>query len=524
MKPFLISLRTLSRFFLVLPLALALPLSGQGAQNPPVKQDDPTTYKSASVLRATTRLVVVDVVAIDDKGVPVTGLKAEDFTVLEDGKPQTIRGFSFQTPGTVTRVAASLPPGVVTNAPQYGASSCLNVILLDAVNTDFSNRAYAQDMLIKYLETSPAIQPTAVYALDSKLTMLHDFTTDTKVLRDVMANFRTHGPEHIQNVEAGASAFGRRGTFKPTDLGREATFYAMSFLAKALAGYPGRKNLIWLSDGFPVNLFPDATMGAGTMVIQDYSAAAERIADALMNAQVALYPIDAAGVSINDRFGTRTAMVSMSDRTGGKTFYSRNDIDLGVRTSIDDGATYYTLDYYPQNRNWDSKFRHIEIKLTRPGVQLRYRQGYYAQVPEKQDDPKLVARDFTQAMLLDAPPSTGVLFQAAVTPASEKTGAKRTVIFAIDPHTVAFERGTDELQHVNVTCVVWAYPAKGDVVRAESDEKAAFREDVYQQVMRSYFPCKRALDLNPGHYTLRLGVLDRTTNLMGTTTTQITVP
>src|SRR5258708_5849577 len=522
MKHYLIFLRSLSRSFLALPLALALPLSGQGVQNPPVKQDDPTTYKSVSVLRATTRLVVVDVVAIDGKGTPVADLKAEDFTVLEDGKPQTIRGFSFQTPGTVTRVAASLPPGVVTNAPQYGASSSLNVILLDAMNTDFSNRAYAQDMLIKYLETSPVIQPTAVFALEGKLRLLHDFTTDTKPLRDVLANFKPQGPTHIATVDAAASPFGRSGSFQPTGLGRNATFNAMSFLAKALAGYHGRKNLIWLSEGFPINLFPDATIGAGTMAIEDYSAVSEKIADDLMNAQVALYPIDASGVSINDRFSARTAMISMSERTGGKTFYNRNDIDMGVRTSIDDGATYYTLDYYPQNRNWDNKFRHIEVKLTRPGVRLHYRQGYFAQVPEK-ENPNSVARDFTQAMLLDAPPSTGVLFQAAVT-ASEKTGSKRTVIFAIDPHTLAFERGTDDLEHVNVSCAVWAYPAKGDVVRAESDERAAFKEDVYQQVMRSYFPCKRALDLNPGHYTLRLGVLDRTTNLMGTTTTKITVP
>src|ERR1700674_761390 len=272
MKLYLMCLRTLSRSFLVLalPLGIVLPLSGQAAQNPPVKQDDPTTYKSASVLRATTRLVVVDVVAIDGKGTPVTDLKAENFTVLEDGKPQTIRDFSFQTPSAVIRVAASLPPGVVTNAPQYSATSCLNVILLDAVNTDFSSRAYAQDMLIKYLETSPVIQPTAVFALEGKLTLLRDFTTDTKALRDVLANFKAQVPRHILNAEAAITAFGRTGSFQPTGLGRQVTFNAMSSLAKALAGYPGRKNLIWLSEGFPINLFPDATIGAGTMAIEDY--------------------------------------------------------------------------------------------------------------------------------------------------------------------------------------------------------------------------------------------------------------
>src|SRR4029077_4404843 len=117
----------------------------------------------------------VDVVAVDDKGNPITGLKAEDFTVLEEGKPQTIRDFSFQSPNA-TPTALNMAPGVVTNAPQYGNTSSLNVILLDAINTDFSNRAYAQDLLIKYLETSPKIQPTAVFALEGPLKLLHDFT------------------------------------------------------------------------------------------------------------------------------------------------------------------------------------------------------------------------------------------------------------------------------------------------------------------------------------------------------------
>jgi hypothetical protein len=127
-------------------------------------------------------------------------------------------------------------------------------------------------------------------------------------------------------------------------------------------------------------------------------------------------------------------------------------------------------------------------------------------------------------MLLDAPPATGVLFQAKAAAPSEKTGNKPVVNFGIDPRTVAFQRGSDESQHVSLTCAVWAFPSKGDPVRKENDVTANLKQDEYQQVMHSYFPCKTVLDLKPGHYTLRLGVIDRTTNLIGTTTTQITVP
>ncbi len=396
------------------------------------------------------------------------------------------------------------------------------MILLDAINTDFSSHAYAQDMLVKYLDSGPAIQPTAVFALEGKLTMLHDFTTDTKVLRDVVAHFQFQGPEHLPDVYTAASPFQTRGSFKAGPHAREITARSMLFLARSLGGYPGRKNLIWLSEGFPINLYPEMNSGEGVMVIEDYSPLAERIADELMNAQVALYPIDAAGVAINDRFPAHTAMVSMAERTGGKTFYNRNDIDLGIRTSIDDGSAYYTLDYYPQNRVWDTKFRRIEVKVSRPGIRLRYRQGYYALGPGGSTES--VPEAFSRALDRDAPASVAVLFQAGVVLPSAQTQNKTVVNFGIDPHTLAFQRQSDDLQHAKISCVVWAYPAKGEPVRSEGDSTAALKEDVYQQMMRSYFPCQRSLALKSGHYTLRMGVLDETTSLIGTATTQVSIP
>jgi hypothetical protein len=85
------------------------------------------------------RLAVLDVVALDEKGQLISDLKADDFTVLEDGKPQTVRDFSFHHPGASSVPARQLAPNVIINAPQFSSNSCLNVILLDAINTDFSS-------------------------------------------------------------------------------------------------------------------------------------------------------------------------------------------------------------------------------------------------------------------------------------------------------------------------------------------------------------------------------------------------
>jgi hypothetical protein len=70
---------------------------------------------------------------------------------------------------------------------------------------------------------------------------------------------------------------------------------------------------------------------------------------------------------------------------------------------------------------------------------------------------------------------------------------------------------------------VWAYPHKGDPIRSEGSYDAALNPQQYEQMMKSYFPCQRAVELKPGSYTLRIGILDRTTNLIGTLSTPVSV-
>ena len=481
--------------------------------------------RATQTLRTTTRLVVVDVVATDDKGSPIKDLKAEDFVVTENSDPQKVIDFSFHQPGSVQTLAHQLPGNVFTNSPQYAGNSALNVILLDAINTDFSNHAYAQDMLAKYLASNPKLQPTAVYALENNLRLLHDFTTDPQALHDAITHYKGISLSHLPTVEASASPFTQRGTFRNTAQGRGSAFRGMIFLAQTLAGYPGRKNLIWISEGFPLSLYPDTTMADEVLLVEDFSPIVEKIADDLMASQVALYPISAAGVSKDDQFSAQTAMSSMAQRTGGKTFFNRNDIDMGVRTSLDDGSTYYTLEYYPSNKTWNNKFRHIRVKVNRPGVKLQYRDGYYANNPAVVLGTETMSSEFSQALDINAPALTAVSFQAAVLPASPSSQNKMSVVFHIDPRTIQFQHGSDGLAHAELNCVVWAYPRKGDPIRAEGGTiTAELSADEYQKMIKSFFPCQRNLDLKPGQYTLRLGVLDRTANLIGTLSTPLNVP
>jgi VWFA-related protein len=556
------------------------------AQNKDKGQKPAPVYESATVLKSITRLVVVDVVATDKEGA-VTDLKQDDFSILEDGKEQKIRVFNFQQPrayppGTAAVEASKPPENIYSNAARFSASSALNILLLDALNTNLPHQAYVRDQMIRYLEKMPEGQPVAVYMLSTKLTLLQDFTDDPAVLRKVAKEIKTSvsplqdnptgGPDTellpagfadaglvpAQMVNAMQSFEQERVSFQ-TDLRLTYTLNALTSIARALSGYAGRKNLIWISEAFPLSIDPNMELTGDTFAgTRNYGPQIAEAADSLIDAQIAMYPIDARGLvppsmfdassTGRDKFGrsmsrpgrmasaisaesaqlqnVHGAMQEMADRTGGRAFYNTNGIDAAIRKSIEDGSTYYTLAYYPENKNWNGKFRKIHIKVNRSGVKLRYRMGYYAVDPtlfsEKNQEQQNSA--FALALNPDSPIATGLPFNALVMPPAEATPKTVRVNFGVDPHAISFERLPDGLQHATLECTVQAFSAKGKLVRAElTTVKAALKPDTFIKVMQNSFPCQQSIDLEPGNYYLRLGVRDSRTGLIGTTNAKVAV-
>ncbi|HWF04071.1 MAG TPA: VWA domain-containing protein [Candidatus Angelobacter sp.] len=543
--------RTLTFSVLAFSLLTSSSMLSVAAEGPASVPSISVQDQSPSVLRANTRLVVVDVVATNGKGEPVPDLKVEDFTVTEDGKPQKISAFSFKQHNKAAQVTGVTGRGF-SNAPQYKDVSSLNVILLDSINGNFDSHAYGRDELLKFLDKGTLTQPTALYVLEQKLILLHDFTTDIAELKALVEGYKPKGTSRVQDVYAAASPFSERAPANSTTVNTmDISVNALNTLASALAGYPGRKNLIWVSAGFPITLFPEiindtnsgvdtsidrslqpgllyAQFGSGQGTGKDFEKAVEKAANALMNAQIAVYPIDETGVLRDNRINIIQTMRSLADRTGGKAFYNSNDVELGIRSSLDDGSTYYTLEYYPTNKTWDSKFRSIQLK-TKAGITLRYRQGYYALEPgnndKNKDADKVLTKTFSDALSLDSPSATAVVFHAGVAPPSDKA-QKVTVSFAIDPHTISFEHKDDGLEHAVVSCAVAAYSDKGAPVKqASTTMTAAMKADEFQTMMKGQqFPCTQTIDLKPGSYNLALGVLDRNSKLIGTTTAWVKVP
>lgn len=607
-----IHLHRISVVFLV-PILLAGIVAAQTEQPSPAGQAEPQKTPVASqeaapgqspemVLKVTTRMVVVDVIVRDKKDQGVPDLEAADFTVREEGVEQKISAFSFRRPGSAAASvpASTTPPNLFRNLPRFQANSALNVILLDGLNTTLLNQAYVRVEMIKFLEKLPQGQPVAIYALGRKLRLLQDFTTDLSELKKVVQSFKGQGSHVLSNptgtsevpmtlqgwAEETASekapqfksqieGFAAETVSNQTDTQIQYTMVALNSLARMLAGYPGRKNLIWITEGIPVNIFTEVSISMGAAQTtssgptrslgnpdarersqRSYNDQLALINNLMADAQVAVYPVDARGLvgpALNNvannvsgqgamgglasrmegaqaeaLFQAHSNMRDIADKTGGKAFFNRNDLDNAVRGDMEDGSTYYTIGYYPQNKDWNGKFRKIQVSVRRPGLKLRYRSGYFAvdRGLYLKDHPQLGEAELDLALSPDAPVASALQFAVAVV-APTQTQSKVLLNYGLDPHDIIFAHGTDGLEHADLECAVRAFvPAKIDKpVKTEASRVSAkLTPEVYKTISGSFFPCQLQLDLAPGTYLLRLAVRDNSNGLLGSVNAQVTVP
>jgi VWFA-related protein len=392
----------------------------------------PSPQQPPTILRSSTHLVQVNVVALDKKAEPVLDLTASDFVLTDDGEKEKVSIFSLEKSDTAPQPAAPLVPGTFSNRweDQPEAPSSVTVVLLDAVNTSYNDQAYARQNVADFLKGVHPQDRVAVYALGRDLEMLHDFSGDGGALATAVMAYKgeyssaldappdtTSGRTVARNPLAQAAhdtADQGQADFL-VDRRAFLTLGAIESIARYLARLPGRKNLIWVSDGFPFSLGYESLRESGpkraNAAIVDEM---ETLARALNNANLAIYPVGARGLvtrqtvvtrpvtgnpfvqgsQASQPFMTRTrsgsgdadseidTMQEIAQRTGGRAYYDTNDVAGALQQAVQDARATYVLGYYPEHVNWDGKFHRIKLSVKRPGVQLRYRLGYFA-VPDE---------------------------------------------------------------------------------------------------------------------------------------------
>ena len=193
-----VRLKKLTVIFWAVAFLLCVSGAGVHPQELPQSSNDRQSPQSRSVLRATTRLVQVNVVVRDKSGKPVEGLQREDFTVFDEGQPQKIAVFSLESSSARTRAeGGAIPPNrpsnVFTNRLERSGAlrPSVTIVLFDALNTPIDDQAYARERIIQFLGTLHPEDHAAIYLLTTKLQVLHEFTQDTKELLAALERF--HG-------------------------------------------------------------------------------------------------------------------------------------------------------------------------------------------------------------------------------------------------------------------------------------------------------------------------------------------
>ncbi|MGA7752110.1 MAG: VWA domain-containing protein [Candidatus Sulfotelmatobacter sp.] len=376
----------------------------------------PADMRSAPQLtiRQTVRRVVVDVMVSDAHGKPVHGLTANDFSIIEDEEQQRILSFDaydFDKP-SISRGpnAPPLPPNVFVNVPAAPEHGPLYVILYDLVNTEMEDQMTARGQILKFIRSKPDGTRFALFTTTDKLRLVQGFTDDKELLYSALDPKSPH--PRVPKVFLLGVNYGRSDPYTALDM--------LTHLGQYLDGIPGRKNLIWVAGQFDVAMFPREQDP------QDLQQQTREEVNALAQAQVAVFPVDVRGVvvnpegaltgarpnggavnqtdpgaasaassssltnptnnptligmqqaghggSLNRNYATEDLVASM---TGGRAFYSTNDVTEALTEATEEGGNYYTLTYSPPGGSDDGKCHNITVKTAQPGYELSYRHNY----------------------------------------------------------------------------------------------------------------------------------------------------
>ncbi|HEX8809625.1 MAG TPA: VWA domain-containing protein, partial [Xanthobacteraceae bacterium] len=496
-----------------------------------------------------------------------------------------------------------LPANTYSNIPNGAPQNSWTVVLFDLLNTAVTDQAYARNQLLQLLRSLPKGQPVALFVLTRQLEMLQGFTLDPEQLlqraemlqpshsqdlttmaqreRDIgrivstaqQAVASNLAPAGAPGYSTDALAYDQASRISQNYNDHEAfqnsdralfTLAAMKGMARAVSGYPGRKNLIWLSGSFPVNIDPDPASDDPFRNVRSFEDEIQATSSLLATSRVAVYPVDVRGLQgrgidiamaasetqfMNDPApdtapraiassasslgntmnaqtiglaNDRVTMQTIAHQTGGEAFVNANDLKRVINRSLEDGATYYTLAYTPPKDD-QGGYHRVTVQASNKSWKLAYRRGYY-NIPPVAATGAVGTAALRTALQPGMPPSTSMLLIASMElPDATRNDVKLNYI--INSAGVDFTDVPGSKKRAQIDCMVIAFDSSGKEVAHASDTlDATLPDNAYAAVMAYGLPAHQLISLPPGRYNLRIGVMDRTTQQIGTVDAPLVVP
>jgi VWFA-related protein len=532
------------------------------------KKDDKA--ESDDTLRLAVTLVQADVVVTDGKGRPVTDLKREEFEVLEDGRLQDITNFSYITlerPAVASKPEAVKPGEDAPPVPvsQMRAEQVRRTIALvvDDLESSFESVVYMKDSLRKFVdEQMQEGDIVTIIRTGAGVGALQQFTTDKRQLRAAINRIRWKpssragltgtapvdtSPKADTNVLTEDASRGREDTEKyDREIQMLGKIGALNLVVKGMRDWPGRKMVMFFSDGFVIHNSKE--------ISQRLLDVLRRVTELANRNSVVIYTMDARGLetdfsaadaqvqgatdgrSIGNllaersqaRFLPQEGLAYLAKQTGGLLIKNTNNLNKGIERILDDQRGYYLIGYIPENasKSNETKGHKVEIRVKRPGLEVRSRSSFYRAAGEVPASAK-----GTSDRMLDAlsSPFTSGDFDLKLTSLFAHdlaTGSYIQSLLHIDLRGITFKRGSDGWMSGKIEIHAVAFGDNGQVVdRVSRPYNIQVREDIFERYSREGLvysinvPVKYA-----GPYQLRALVLDVASGRTGSANQFVEVP
>ena len=562
------------------PVVAPSPSPAPAASPTPAAQAPPEGAESPS-FPAQVEQVTVDVVVTDKKGVPVTGLRKEDFALAEDGDAQGIVSFeAVQVPATASAKPAERPRVSSNMVPEVQTGRTF-VIVFDDIHLTPGQSQRAKGAVTEFLtsgvregdrvtliasgggawwstrmESGRAELVSLLKRLDGRLIPDHspermsDYEAmrihiyrDPQVMGRVERRFEAYGVNPT-STNSSANAAGvdpnpfvssrAAEVYYQSQARNRITLEVMERALASLAGTKGRKSMILVSEGF----IYDTSMDEFKKVLQ-----------ASRRSNAAIYFLDTRGLEgmpmamtaefgpmideqdVGAAFGesleASEGSESLSSDSGGFSVKNTNDLSRGIKRIADETQAYYLLGYNPSNTLRDGKFRKIQVKIPAgKGYQVRARKGYYAPLEGKNPfAPKPGAVDPAFQAALDSPYDVAQIPLRMTAYVFDETilGKANVVVVAeTDVRNFAFQQDGGRFLDTLEFLLVAAHRESGEFFRYDQRIEMKLLPTTHDKLV--WYPITRDFELAPGGYQAKIVVRDKNSGRIGTLVHEFEVP
>jgi VWFA-related protein len=534
------------------------------AQDAPTQQ--PAGDQPAVTFKVEVNYVEVDAAVFDRQGQPVAGLKREDFEIFEDGVRQDVSTFTqvdipIERPEPIPIQAKSvIEPDVVSNARPFDGR--LYVIILDDKQTQSFRAPLVKRAASQFVSQYMAANDlAAVLSTSGQSGSTQEFTSNKRLLLRAIDRFmgikmRSETEERLNAYQRQQGIPGNTSTRieDPLDMQRgydaRISLETLSHISDWVGSIRGRrKAIVYFSEGIDYNIFDFQKREATTIQekMREVIAAATR-------SNVSIYSIDPRGLTsladetINVSGGfpadpqynlslqsfqdslrlSQDSLRSLSEETGGFAAVNQNDFSGAFAKVVKDNSSYYVLGYYPKNEKRDGRFRRIEVKLKRPGLEVRSRRGYTA--PRgKPSTPKTSPNDQTSPPvreLLDSPlPTNGIKLRAVAMPfKGSPPNASVAVVVEADGRSFNFAEKDGKLVN-DFEVSTLAIDATGKIRGGDrSLLNFALKPENRARFAETGVRIGTRLQLPPGRYQIRVAARESGSGRLGSLTYDLDVP